>query len=141
MNQASRSIDLPLFAGCVFVIVLLSQILGALLPINVYFSFRSFLLNDEGSYRYLALVVKLAIPLLSGALSTMVFGYLLSPSYEGRLRFYATIRETFALSLFSAGFFSGLLQAWPQIAYWDIFADPRVLKPAQRASAAHSAML
>jgi hypothetical protein len=127
MSPTGRTIDLPLFAGCALMIVALSQLLGAILPLNVYFSFRAFLLNEEGTYRYVALAIKLLIPFVSGLLSSVAFGYLLSGSYENRLRFYALIANAYAPSLFAAGFFSGLLQAWPQIAYWDVFADPRVL--------------
>jgi hypothetical protein len=126
--QPSHHIDLLLFAGCAFLILAISQMLSHLVPINMYFSFRSFLFAEEGQYRYLALAIKLAVPFVSGFLMTLILTWRQSLSFEGKLQFYADVRNTYPLSLFSAGFFSALLQAWPLVLYWEVFADPRLFE-------------
>jgi hypothetical protein len=124
--QHPRAIDLALFSGAIFLIVAIDHLLSHFLPINVYFSFRSFLLSEEGRYRYLALAIKLAIPFISGVLITYLLARRQTRDFDTRLRFYNNVKESYPLSLFAAGFFASLLQAWPLILYWEVFVDPRI---------------
>src|ERR1700730_15467611 len=102
--QHPRAIDLALFSGAIFLIIAIDHILSHFLPINVYFSFRSFLLSEEGRYRYLALAIKLVVPFISGVLITYLLARRQTQDFDTRLRFYNNVNESYPLSLFAAGF-------------------------------------
>jgi len=124
--QRSLNVDLLLFSACVFLIIVIDHLISHVLPLNIYFSFRSFLLSEEGRYRYVALAIKLVVPFFSGALVTYVIALRHSRTFEAKLLFYKGIKEIYPVSLFAGGIAAALLQAWPLILYWEIFVDPRI---------------
>ncbi len=120
----------PAFFFGVCAIVGLSHIISVALPIDIYFSFKSFLFDTDNRYRYLSLVIKLAVPLFSGFITTMLLG-LWSRSEQrsnGKLEFYLFVRDNMRVTFFATGAFAALLQAWPTILFWDILADPHIVE-------------
>jgi len=116
--------------GCLL-IVLFSHIASYLTPYKLYFSFVGLLFDaSQGPTRWVALFVKLAIPVVTG------FILFILPFYWSRVtavgaqpgnpvsRYLTTQAD---LSVRMAAFFAGLLMAWPFISYWEIMARPDIL--------------
>jgi hypothetical protein len=134
MPVRASFIDLKIAIPAIFLIVAISQLISRVVPVGIYFSFRAFLYEGEGSNKYIALTIKLLIPAVSGFVIAIGNAFIASRSSTSdlKLHLYSTLKEgVYQSSFFCAGFFASMLQAWPQIAYWDAFADPRVynLKP------------
>ncbi len=122
----------PAFFVSICLTISLSHVASMVLPVDIYFSFKSFLFDTDNKFRYLALIIKLAIPFISGFGVTIIFANWSAPhdreiSMDRRLTFYQFARDNLSLTFFVSGAFAAALQAWPAIVFWDFVADPQVV--------------
>jgi hypothetical protein len=114
----------------VFAILLLTKLASYLTPYKLYFSFTSMLFDDRASFKWEALIIKLAIPCVVGFClfylphRWMVWTRDGSRSYRRIFRYLA--REA-RLTAMAVGFYAALLSAWPFIAYWDVLQRPDLI--------------
>jgi hypothetical protein len=114
----------------IFAILLLTKLASYLTPYKLYFSFTSMLFDDRASFKWEALMIKLAIPCIVGFClfylphRWMVWTRDGSRSYRRIFRYLA--REA-RLTAMATGFFAALLSAWPFIVYWDVLQRPDLI--------------
>lgn len=114
----------------VTVILTLSRVASLLVPVDFYFTFESLFSDRTPRQLLIALITKMAAPLLVGAIFGLWLYHKAVRGVHSHLSFSRTarrLRMQWMPTLFMAGFSAALLSAWPMIVYWDIMANPIVV--------------
>ncbi len=128
MANLRTSINSYAFACGVFGIVILNRLASYLSPLQLYFSFSSFIV-DKGSFKFGSLLVALAIPGIVGfLLFYLPYRWLsVTDTRSGNYRaIYRYLTRQAELTARTVGFFASLFLAWPFIVYWDLLARPDI---------------
>jgi hypothetical protein len=118
--SSDYSINVLIFATHVVLVVLLTRLSSVLDPFGLYFTFQSLFFGTEGTFAPWALLVKLLIPLISGA---AIVAIAIAVAIGMRHR---TLPRNADLSAQVGGFFAAILMSWPMIVHWDALAAREV---------------
>lgn len=111
----------------VTLVVLLTKISSFLTPYKIYFSFSSFFIEDASDNRWIALTIKLVIPIIVGFILFAVPFFWLLRASTTRLHlflYYRYLARQATVTAVAACVAAALLQAWPFIQYWDVLMRP-----------------
>jgi hypothetical protein len=128
MPKLRTSINPYAFSFGIFGIITLNKLSSYLSPLQLYFSFSSFIV-DKGSFQFGSLLIALSIPCIVGFLLFYLpyrWMPIAKPNSEAYRSIYRYLTRQADLTARTVGFFSSLLLAWPFITYWDILARPDI---------------
>lgn len=120
------SINPRLFVFSLIAFLVATRLYALVTPSGLYFTFSAFIFNNRDLDKAIALILKLLVPFLVGAL--LVWALYRADRVQAGLNRDRTIRamvmDQATASISMAGAMTALLMAWPYILLWDILIDP-----------------
>lgn len=107
-------------------IIILTKLSSHLTPYRLYFTFTSFLFEDESTLKWYSLLIKLMIPCAVGFLLIYIpIQYLRTSENNDKTKTSINyISNQSTQTARAVGFYSALLLAWPYITHWDMLMHP-----------------
>lgn len=126
-------LDAVVWVATAFGVLATSRLLAVVIPSEFYFTFQSLFSDRPAQNMVLAVLGKMAAPLVVGAL----VGWIVlraareAPGVSRKASFARRLRERWSPAVFLGCFFAAFVSAWPMIVYWDLLANPELvhLKP------------